>query len=352
METGLSASPPMTNWFDGHLDLAYLGVGGRDLRAPLGPDAPGACSFPDLRAGGVCAALGTIFTELGANPSVDPAGYRDSEDVEGAHRAGLRQLEWYEARERDGDLEIVRDAEHLDEALAGRRGRLAVVLLMECADPIRTPDEVAWWHARGLRVVGMSWAYGSRYSGGNARAGGVTPVGRRLVEALDACGILHDVSHLSRAAFDELLALTPRRVVATHSNAQALLPPNERHLTDAQIAAIRDRDGWIGLNLFGKFLADGRRATIPDCVAHALHVASIAGVGRVGLGSDLDGGFGREALPIGIRSPVDYVRLLEALETAGLCATAASRADYAHANLARVVRGALACGAGQPASTR
>ena len=342
----------MTIWFDGHLDLAYLGVGGRDLRAPLAADAQGACSFPDLRSGGVRAALGTIFTELGANPSVDPAGYRDSEDVEGAHRAGLRQLEWYEARERDGDLEIVRDATHLDEALAGRRERLAVVLLMECADPIRTPDEVAWWHARGLRVVGMSWAYGSRYSGGNARSGGIAPIGRRLVEALDACGILHDASHLSRAAFDELLALTSRPVVATHSNAQALLPANERHLTDAQIAAIRDRDGWIGLNLFGRFLADGRPATIQDCVAHALHVASIAGPGRIGLGSDLDGGFGRESLPAGIRSPVDYARLLEALEAAGLFARSASPAGFAHANLARVVRGALMRGGSQPASTR
>ena len=93
------------------------------------------------------------------------------------------------------------------------------------------------------------------------------------VEALDAHRILHDASHLSRAAFDDLLALSPRTVIASHSNAQALLRESERHLTDAQIAAIRDRGGWIGLNLYGRFLAHERRATLDDCVAQTMHVA-------------------------------------------------------------------------------
>ncbi|MFN9906458.1 MAG: membrane dipeptidase, partial [bacterium] len=130
----------------------------------------------------------------------------------------------------------------------------------------------------------MSWGHGSRYAGGNAREGGITPIGRRFVEALDSHRILHDASHLSRAAFDDLLAISPRCVIASHSNPQALLKENERHVTDAQIAAIRDRGGWIGLNLYGKFLAHDRRATLADCTAHSMHVASIAGADRIGLG--------------------------------------------------------------------
>jgi membrane dipeptidase len=183
----------------------------------------------------------------------------------------------------------------------------------------------------------MSWGHGSRYAGGNARAGGVTPLGRRLVEALDAHGILHDASHLSRAAFDDLLTLSDRCVIASHSNAQSLLAESERHLTDAQIGAIRDRGGWIGLNLYGRFLAQERRASIDDCVRQTMHIARIAGFDRVGLGSDLDGGFGRESLPEGIAAPRDFERLLQALDAAGFTARGGTREGFAHANLARVV---------------
>lgn len=335
----------LPRWIDGHVDLAYLGVNGRDMLAPVAADAPHACTLRSLREGGVRVALGTIFTELGGDPAKERVAYRSSDDLDGAHAAGLVQLEWYEEMERRGEVSIVRTRGDLSRALAGE-GPLGIVILMECADPIRSPDEAGWWHARGIRVVGMSWAYGSRYAGGNARAGGLTDVGRRLVEAFDAVGILHDASHLSRAAFDDLFAHTPRRVIATHSNAQALLEPSERHLTDAQIAALAARDGWIGLNLYGRFLAHGRRATIDDCVAHAMHVARIAGTHRVGLGSDVDGGFGREQLPVEIQSPAEYVRLLDALEAAGFERLAGDvaadwRGAYSHANLARILMDSL-----------
>lgn len=324
-------------WADAHLDLAYLAVNGRDMRATVAPDAPHALSLRALAEGGVRVALGTIFTELGGDPAKDRAAYRSSDDIEGAHRAGALQLEWYEAMERAGEIDIVRTRADLARALRGETGRIGIVILMECADPIRSPDEVAWWHARGLRVVGMSWGHGSRYSGGNARAGGITPLGRRFVEALDAHRILHDASHLSRAAFDELLALTSRSVIASHSNAQALLRQSERHVTDAQIAAIAARGGWVGLNLFGKFLAHERRATLDDCVAHTMHVARIAGFDKVGLGSDLDGGFDRADLPVEVQSPAHYARLLDGLEHAGFMRAGGTRAGFAHANLVAAI---------------
>lgn len=331
----MQTAPP--TWIDAHLDLAYLAVNGRDMRADNGPGSPFACTLPALREGGVRVAFGTIFTELGGDPSKDRAAYRSSDDIDGAHRAGLLQLEWYESMERAGEISILRSRADLARTLSDPKSPLGIVILMECADPIRSPDEVAWWHARGLRVVGMSWGHGSRYSGGNARAGGITPLGRRMIEALDSHRILHDASHLSRAAFDELLALTHRTVIASHSNAQTLLPENERHLTDAQIGAIRDRGGWIGLNLYGRFLAADRRATLDDCVAHTMHVAGIAGADRVGLGSDLDGGFGREALPAELQSPSDYPRLLDALERAGFMRGGGTRDGFTRANLLRVI---------------
>ncbi|MFZ9881912.1 MAG: membrane dipeptidase, partial [Phycisphaerales bacterium] len=137
------------HWIDGHLDLAYLAVNGRDMRACVPDDAKHALTLPALRAGGVRVALGTIFTELGG-PAGEAVAYRDSADTDGAHRAGLVQLEWYESMERAGELAIVRSRGDLARALRGE-GPMGVVILMECADPIRSPDEVAWWVARGLR---------------------------------------------------------------------------------------------------------------------------------------------------------------------------------------------------------
>jgi membrane dipeptidase len=300
-------------WIDAHLDLAYVGLAGRDLAVAC-PDSKVACvSLPALREAKVDLVCATIFTEVEAEDPGDPSGYADHEDLDGAEAAGRRQLELYLDLEARGELSIVRGPGDLD---GGPRPR--VVLLMECADPIRDAGAVAWWHERGLRMVGLSWARGSRYAGGNGRPAGLTERGRSLVAALDAHGIVHDVSHLPAVAVDELLSLATGPVVATHSNCRAVVGDDERHLCDAHITAIGERDGVIGLNLFTKFLRVGKRASIDDCVAHVEHVCDVLGHRRgVGLGSDMDGGFGPASLPEGLDHPGKLERLGEALAARG-----------------------------------
>lgn len=322
-------------WIDGHLDLAYLAVSGRDLRRPETDPAVGCISYPALAEGGVRLAFATIFTEAGAPDA--PAGYRDRDDVEGAARAGRAQLAWYEAEEEAGRLRIVRARDDLEGW--DRPGPLRVVLLMECADPIASPAEAAWWFGRGVRLVGLSWAYGSRYSGGNARGGPITRAGYELVAAFDELGIVHDASHLSDESFDELLDATDRLVVATHSNCRALLSPKERHLDDARIARIAARGGVVGLNLFGRFLAEERRATLDDAVRHARRVMRIGGPGASSLGSDFDGGFGPDQLPEGLDHPRRLDDLARALRVAG--ATESDVCAFARDNWLRVLRAAL-----------
>ena len=84
-------------------------------------------------------------------------------------------------------------------------------------------------------------------------------------------------------------------------------------------------------------IAADRRATISDGVAHTMHVARIAGAARVGLGSDLDGGFGREAYPLEIHAMSDYPKLLDALDAAGFAGIGGTRTGFAHANLLRIL---------------
>lgn len=305
-------------WFDAHLDLAYLAECGRDMTVPLdrcgGPDLPAAVSFPSLREGRVWSCLATIFTE--ADGRQFPAVAYPSGDAEAAHAAGLRQLERYREWDRTELL-------HVESHDLATHVTPVVNILMEGADPIRTPDELGWWADRGVIAVGMAWWKPSRYAGGNGTDLGLTDLGRELVRAIDARGLVHDVSHLSDRALDELFARTDRPVMASHSNCRALMDgKNQRHLTDAAIREIARRGGVIGLNLFSRFLREGLgddgRATIADCVRHIEHVCELAGHRRaVGLGSDMDGGFSAARLPAGIDRPADLEKLAQALAARG-----------------------------------
>lgn len=307
------AKPPI--WLDAHLDLAYLELTGRDMSGPLsrtkeGPQPP-AVTLRSLSEGGVRWAFATVFTGHGFK---GPGGYRSSKDIEGAHQAGVEQLEIYERWEEDGLISIVRTKDELE--AANPPDNLNVILLMEGADPIRHPDEALWWHRRGIRLVGLTWATGSRYAGGNSKPGPLTPEGRDLVAALDELGIIHDLSHLADEAESQLLELTDRAVVASHSNVRSLLDgKNERHLTDEVIKEIGKRGGIVGLNLCTNFIVTHKkRASLDETLAHIERTAELMGHRRgVGLGSDMDGGFGADLLPIDINQPKDMPMLTQGL---------------------------------------
>lgn len=311
---------------DGHLDLAYLALHGRDLRKPLDDSSTGCVTLPALQAGGINVAFATIFTEPTATASISmlPEMYPVG-DAEAAEAAGLRQLQVYQQLESDSALAIVRNPTDL----INKDSRLRIVLLMEGADPIRSPEDVPKWHARGVRIVGLTWAAGTRYAGGNGpppgksppafyNTGPLTSQGIELIRALDDAGIIHDASHLSDAAFDGLMEHARGPVIASHSNCRALVENWQRHLRDDQIKAIVERGGVIGLNLFSKFLANDCRATIDDCLRHLEHICEIAGHRRaVALGSDSDGGFAKDDLPAGMDHPAKWRGLLEALRGRG-----------------------------------
>lgn len=337
-------------WFDAHLDLACMAVCGRDLTLPLdrcgGTNAPPAVCLPSLREGGVRFALATIFLEAGgAGPEGYPAG-----DADRAFLGARAQLEVYltwrdqglvsidlpralavdpevgEIRGGMGVAEVVPpDVLRRARSLASD-GALHIGILLEGADPIRDPDHASWWAERGVCAVGLAWWKPSRYAGGNGSAHGLTDLGRALVPALDHLRIVHDLSHLSDASADELLALTDRPVIASHSNCRALLPPmpdgapNQRHLREEHIHEIVRRGGVIGLNLYATFLcpAPDAEATIEHALAHVERICDIAGSrAHIGLGSDMDGGFSAERLPRGIRAPRDLERLCDALRGRG-----------------------------------
>ncbi len=319
-------------WFDAHLDLAYMAEAGRDMQAEPGvcggADLPASVTFPALADARVTHCLGTIFTEADGDKS-QPHTY-PAHDPEAANAAGVRQLKRYRQwgaghfyrRQLGADPDAIIRPPARDDAPDA-------LILIEGADPILDPADLPEWRAEGVVAVGMAWWKPSRYAGGNGSSSGLTDAGRALVKAMDATGLVHDASHLSDRSFADLLELTDRPVIASHSNCRALMGggsfgENQRHLADEQIRAIVARGGLVGINLYSKFLnpriltpEDGR-ASFADVLAHIRHVCDLANDRvHVGLGSDMDGGLSAARLPAGIDGPGDFFRLAEALAADG-----------------------------------
>jgi len=340
------------HWFDAHLDLAYLAENGRDMHASLsdcrGRYQPAAVTLQSMNEGKITRCLATVFTE-----GIDPNN-PDSEagaftypfgDSDAAYGAGMRQLLLYRTW---FDAGLISRMPRRGETATNSEAPLQLGVLVECADPITNPDELDQWADLGVVAVGMAWWHQSRYAGGNGTdhhkpGNGLTDLGRALVKRMDELNIVHDLSHLSQRSTDELLALTDRAVIASHSNSRSLMGDpdslsNQRHLADEAIVEIAKRGGVIGLNLLGDFVTPdmkkGERAKISDCVRHIEHICELTNSrSHVGLGSDMDGGFGADGLPEGINQPSDLTLLTDALMQNGW--SDKDIQGFAHANWER-----------------
>lgn len=123
--------------------------------------------------------------------------------------------------------------------------------------------------------------------------GGLTEKGKELVVEMENLGIIPDVSHLSDAGFLDVLSVTKKPFVASHSNARAVCP-NVRNMTDDMIKKLAERGGVMGLNFCPDFLEEkplGEKnpGTIAAVVRHAKHIVNVGGIDVLGLGSDYDG---------------------------------------------------------------
>jgi membrane dipeptidase len=270
---------------DGHLDIAWNALSyGRGFE---GDPAPGhLVSRRSLESAGVGLVFATLFAAPASEPELAETGltYRTARE---ARLQALAQLGYYAAV----GLPLVRGAADLD-----RRGLQAVVL-MEGADPIETPAQVGDWWERGVRIIGPAWGR-TRYAGGTHAPGGLTAAGRRLLKAMAAAEMILDLSHLAQDAVDEALGLWKGPLIASHSNARALVP-GDRQLADETAAEVGRRGGMLGVSFYrGHLRTDRERPSLEDVAAHLRHLAVAAGgPEHLGLGTDCDGGFAADAAP-------------------------------------------------------
>ena len=185
-----------------------------------------------------------------------------------------------------------------------------------------------------LRMVALTWNFENEigYPAVGGENAGLKPFGFELLREMDAHGVRADVSHLNEAGFWDLMERASLAPIASHSDCRWLCDV-PRNLTKAQVKAIIDRNGFIGINFYSDFLREGARATVEDAVRHIDAICEMGGERVLGFGSDFDG---IESWPEGLGDPTGFPMLLEELKKRGY-ADAVLR-DIAGNNLWRVLK--------------
>lgn len=243
----------------------------------------------------------------------------------------------------DGQVKVIRSAGELARCL--KDGVFAALMHIEGAEAIDEDlDALYVFHQAGLRSIGIVWSRPNIFGSGVPFTFGVSPdtgpgltaAGEELVRTCNRLRILVDLSHLNERGFWDVAGMTGAPLVATHSNAWALAPWT-RNLTDAQLDAIRESDGMVGLNFHVGFLrddGDGVNSDTPIAVMvrQIDYLVERLGIDRVGFGADFDGAI----LPAAIGDCTGLPRLIDALREAGYDDNALAK--LTHENWVRVLR--------------
>ena len=271
--------------------------------------------FPRARRGGLDVAFMSIYVPARMQASGGARAYADAliDTVEAvARRAPERFV-------------VVRSA---SEALAVRgTGRVGLALGIENGAALEGDvAAVRHFRDRGVRYVTLTHSQPNDLSDpsyGTARPhGGLSPLGERVVAEMNRLGVMVDVSHLSDAAFDDVLRVSQAPVVATHSSARHFTPGWERNLDDARIRALGAAGGVLQISFGSMFITpaytaarnrsdpEPPRGTVADVADHVEHVVRIAGIDHVGIGSDFDG---VPSVPVGLDDVAAYPALVAEL---------------------------------------
>ncbi|MFV1996055.1 MAG: dipeptidase, partial [Verrucomicrobiales bacterium] len=225
---------------------------------------------------------------------------------------------------------------------------IGYILSLEGADSILTPAHLERCWNDGLRALGPAHYGEGRYAFGHDVSGPIKPEGRELLREMDRLGIILDATHLCDESFYQALEIFEGPVWASHSNCRALVP-DPRQFSDQQILALIERGAVIGVVFDIWMMVPGfvRGKTTPEeagtklahLIDHIEHICQLAGNARhVGIGSDLDGGFGKEQCPLDLETIADVAILADLLHERGF-----SKADVEgimSGNFVRFIRNA------------
>lgn len=330
---------------DAHLDLAMNAMEwNRDLQRPLAdinqreagmtdkPDRGHATvCFEELRKGNIGLVVATQIARYVAPDNPLP-GWHSPEQA-WAHTQG--QLAWYKAMEEAGELTQITDLNSLDAhlsrwnnpAIAPEAKPIGYILSLEGADSMVTPDYVerAWQY--GLRALGPGHYGPGRYANGTNATGKMGQLGLDLLKKMAEFNIILDATHLCDDAFWQAMERYDGPVWASHNNCRALVDHN-RQFSDEMLRELIGRgavigavmDAWMVVPGWVRGVSTPRSAgcNLEKLVEHIDHICQLAGnANHVGIGSDLDGGFGTEQCPSDVETIADLQKIPAILRRRG-----------------------------------
>lgn len=251
-----------------------------------------------------------------------------------AHTQG--QLAWYKSMEAIGEMVQIKNRVQLEEHLKlwktdKEKKPIGYLLSLEGADSIIDISYLEKSYEQGLRAIGPAHYGPGTYAHGTNSSGGIGTKGRELLKEIERLGLILDVTHLCDISFWETMVNYSGPLWASHNNCRALVEHN-RQFTDEQVKEIIAREGVIGAVLDAWMMVPHweRGVSTPESAGVSLvqmidnidHICQLAGnCDHVGIGSDLDGGFGKEQGPADLDTIADLQKVKELLKSRGYSQT-------------------------------
>jgi membrane dipeptidase len=330
--------------FDAHLDLSMNAMEwNRDIRLPLveirrreigRTDLPdrgnNTVCLPEMRRGRIGLCVATQIARYSARFSRLP-GWQSPEQAWAQTRG---QLAWYRAMEEAGEIvqlrtwaEVSAHANLWRNAASTARLPIGYLLSLEGADSILSPKHLEQSRAEGLIALGPVHYGPGIYGHGTDDEGPLTARGVELLKQMEDLQLILDVTHLCDESFYDALSRFRGAVWASHHNCRALADWN-RQLTDDQIRALVERGAVIGMAFDAIMMVHNWthlrskpgdfNLKLEKICEHIDHICQIAGNARhVGIGTDLDGGYGTEQTPMDLNSIADIATLSGPLAARG-----------------------------------
>lgn len=350
---------------DAHLDLAMNAMEwNRDLRLPIQqirdrekgmndkPDrGKGTVCLPELRKGNIGLAVATQIARYVA-PGNPLPGWHSPEQAWAQTQA---QLAWYREMEAQGEMTQIKDLKslniHLDvwnDSGPAEQKPVGCILSLEGADSLISLQHLETAYDYGLRALGPAHYGPGRYANGTDATGKMGTDGLALLKKMEELNIILDTTHLCDDAFWQAMDHFHGQVWASHNLCRSIVDHN-RQFSDEMIKVLIERGAVIGAAFDAWMIVPGweRGKSTPkkmDCniekiIDHIDHICQLAGnILHVGIGSDLDGAFGKEQCPYDLETIADLQTIPSLLHKRGYSETDIE--NIMHKNWIRFLRNA------------
>lgn len=329
---------------DAHLDLGMTAMEwNRDLRQSVfdirkreegladKPDrAKGTVALPELRKGNIGLVVATQIARY-IEPGNPLPGWHSPEQAWAQTQA---QLAWYKAMEEEGEMMMIKDLSSLKKHVAAwindepnENKPVGYILSLEGADSLITLKHLETAYEYGLRAVGPAHYGVGRYANGTDATGKMSSNGLALLTKMEELNIILDATHLCDDAFWQAMDNFDGYIWASHNNCRSLVNHN-RQFSDEMIKTLIEKNAVIGAALDAWMMVPGwqrnistpksMQCNLEKIIDHVDRICQLAGNSHhVGIGSDLDGAFGKEQCPYDLETIADLQSLVPLLHKRG-----------------------------------